>query len=354
MSLFSRGAEEKFGQPPGTPVQLAEKKVEETTISVMDFNRDQLHEMVVDSPEGCRPFSDTPEVTWINVEGIHDIGPVKEFGEIFGLSSLVVEDILNPNQRPKFEDHGDYLFVVMKFLDFDEETNRVVPEQISLILGKNYILTFQEKVRGKLDPVSSRIRNPKARIRTRGIDYTFYSLLDVIVDGYFVVLEKIGESLAELEERIMENPEPEVLQRIFENKVNMMVFRRATWPLRDMANMMIKGDSSLINEDLEHFFKDLHDHLMNMVEISYSAREMTQGLTDLYLSVVNHRMNEVMKVLTIIATIFIPLTFLVGVYGMNFKYMPELEWRWGYFAIWGLMGFVGLSMYAFFIRKKWM
>lgn len=354
MSLFSRGVDENFGQPPGTPTQIADKKVEETTISVMDFDRDQLQELIVDSPQMCSPFSDTPRVTWINVEGIHDIGPVKELGEIFELNSLVVEDILNPNQRPRFEDHGDYLFVVMKFLDFDEETNRVVPEQISLILGKNYILTFQEKVRGKLDPVMNRIRNPNARVRARGIDYAFYSLLDVIVDGYFVVLEKIGESLTELEERIMENPDPEVLRRIFENKVNMMTFSRATWPLRDMANMMMKGDSSLIDEDLEHFLKDLHDHLMQMVDISNSSREMAQGLADLYLSVVNHRMNEVIKMLTIIATIFIPLTFLVGVYGMNFKYMPELEWRWGYFAVWGLIGVVGLSMYTYFVRKKWM
>ncbi|MFC1492032.1 magnesium/cobalt transporter CorA, partial [Nitrospinota bacterium] len=259
-----------------------------------------------------------------------------------------------PNQRPKFEDHGDYLFVVMKFLDFDEETKRLVPEQISLILGKNYILTFQEKIRGKLDPIRNRIRNPKARIRARGIDYTFYSLLDVIVDSYFVVLEKIGEALAELEGRVIENPSPEVLRRIFENKVNMMVFRRATWPLRDMANVMMKGDSPLIDEDLEHFLGDLHDHLMQMVEVSDSTREMAQGLADLYLSVVNNRMNEVVKVLTIIATIFIPLTFIVGVYGMNFKYMPELEWRWGYFAIWGLIGVVGISMCAYFVRKRWM
>ncbi|MEE9256931.1 MAG: magnesium/cobalt transporter CorA [bacterium] len=354
MALLPKGSEIKYGLAPGALVPVGERKVEESTISIMEFDAAGLQETVVERPKDCLPFSDTPKATWINVEGIRDIDLLREFGEVFGLNPLILEDVLNTNQRPKVEDFGNYLFVVMKILLFDEEAGKVEVEQISVILGKNFVLTFREKMRGILEPLRKRIRDPRGGIRRRSVDYLFYAIIDVIIDYYFVVLEKIGDRIEELEDQVILNPDPDLLKRIFEAKVNMLVIRRATWPLRDLTNELTRGESPLLGENIGHFLRDLYDHTVQLIETVEVTREMAQSMADLYLSVVNNRMNEVMKVLTVIASIFIPLTFLAGIYGMNFKFIPELDWRWGYFAVWGAMVAIGVSMLIFFKRKKWL
>ena len=354
MAWYPKETEKKAGLAPGTLAQIGEQKVETATITIMEYGETTLHEEVVESPSHCQPFVDTSKVTWIDVEGIHDFDMLREFGEMFNLHPLVLEDIVNTNQRPKIDDHGDYIFVVMKLLFLDEETERLATEQISLVLGRNFVLTFQEIKRGILNPLRMRIRDSKGRIRRRRVDYLFYALIDVIIDDYFIVLEKLGNELEALEEEVILDPNPDVLKRIFNAKVNALVLRRAIWPLRDLTNVLVRGESSLLGEDIEHFLHDLHDHTVQLLETVGIIREMVTSMSDLYLSVANNRMNEVMKVLTMMATIFIPLTFIAGIYGMNFKLMPELEWRWGYFAVLGFMVAVGVAMVAYFKRKKWL
>jgi magnesium transporter len=353
MTIFPKGTRRKAGLAPGSLVQMAEKKTERTVIRAMDYARDTLDEREVQDPEECRAFKDSPAITWIRVEGIHEIDVLRRLGQIFEIHSLVLEDILHTEQRPKVEDYEDYLYVVLKVLLYDGEEKRVTVEQISIVLGRNFVLTFEEKDRGLFSPIIKRIRESKGRFRSRGVDYLFYALVDVAVDNYFVVLEHLGEDVEELEEEVIENPTPEVMRRIFSARVNMLVMRRALYPLRDLTSLLVRGDFRLIGEQVEVYFRDVYDHAIQLIETVEVSRDMVQNMADLYLSVINNRMNEIMKVLTLIATIFIPLTFIASIYGMNFKHMPELEWPLAYFGVLGLMGAVGLAMLIQFKRRGW-
>jgi magnesium transporter len=302
----------------------------------------------------CVPFKDTQTVSWICVEGVHDVGIVEKFGQAFDLHVLTQEDIVHTRQRPKMEDHDDYLFVVVKALRFNEEKRVVEDEQISFILGPSYVISFQEEAGVYFDAVRERIRNPKSRLRKFGADYLLYVLMDSIVDNYFVVLEKLEEWVEALQQDLVDNPTEKTLQEIYDLKQNMVLFRKTFWPTREMVNDLIRNETDLIQDSSEVYFRDVYDHVMRVIETTDMYREMIGGMLDVYLSIMSNRMNSVMKVLTIIATIFIPLTFVAGIYGMNFKYMPELDWPWGYPAIWCIMGVITVGMMIYFRKKRWL
>ncbi|MEK6709172.1 MAG: magnesium/cobalt transporter CorA [Nitrospinota bacterium] len=353
MTIFPKGTLKKAGLAPGTLVHTAEKKTERTAVRALDYGRDALDEREVQDPAEWRALKDSPAMTWIRVEGIHETEVLRQLGEAFGIHALVLEDILHTEQRPKVEDYDDYLYVVLKVLLYDGEAKRISVEQLSIVLGKNFVITFEEKDRGLFEPILKRIREAKGRFRSRGVDYLFHTLVDVVVDHYFVILERLGEDVEELEEDVIEDPTPQVMHRIFDARVNMLILRRALYPLRDLTNLLVREDYALIGEEVEVYFRDVYDHAVQLIETVEVSRDMVQNMADLYISVVNNRLNEVIKMLTLIATIFIPLTFISSVYGMNFKYMPELEHPWGYFAIWGVMIGLGVSMLGYFKRRGW-
>jgi len=345
----------KAGLPPGSLVHIGEKKAEEVKITIIDYDETHFQEKVIKTIEECIPFKDKPTVTWINVDGIHQVELLEKLGQCYGLHPLTLEDILNTDQRPKIEDFGDYVFIVLKMLYYRDKTDEIVTEQMSLILGSNFVISFQEGIEGDLfDPIRERIRSEKGRIRKMGADYLAYSLLDSIVDYYFVILEKLGERIESLEEKLVANPNPETLQIIHNLKREMIFLRKSVWPLREVISGLERGESSLIKESTRIYLRDVYDHTIQVIDTIETFRDMLSGMLDIYLSSVSNRLNAVMKVLTIIATIFMPLTFLAGIYGMNFKFMPELEWRWGYPLIWMVMLGIGVFMLFYFKKKKWL
>ena len=353
LKLFHKTSD-KAGLPPGSLVHVGEKKIEDTKISVIDYNETQHDEFVVKTVEECFPFKDSPTVTWINIDGLHDTDVIKNIGNHFGLHSLVQEDILHTGQRPKLENLDDYIFVTLKMLDYDTESEEVNAEQVSLILGRNFVISFQERAGDIFYFVRNRIRNGRGRIRRRGADYLFYALIDSIVDNYFSILERYGERLEILEEELTENPTRETLHVIHALKKEMILLRRSVWPLRELISGMEREESTLISEPIHVFIRDLYDHTIQVIDSVDTMKEILSGLQDLYLSSVSNKMNEVMKVLTIFASIFIPLTFFAGIYGMNFEHMPELKLRWAYPALWIFLISVALGLLSYFRRKKWL
>jgi magnesium transporter len=354
MVKFIKRRAKKIGLPPGTPVFVGEKKIEKAKITIIDYDEKQFQEKEAKTIEECFPFKDTPTVTWINVDGVHQVDIIENIGRHFELHPLIQEDIMNTEQRPKMEDFECYIYIVLKVLYYDEKKNETKIEQVSLVLGENFVISLQEMEGDIFDPIRERIRNGKGRIRKMGADYLCYALLDTIVDKYFVILERLGERIETMEEELVDNPKPEVLQEIHRLKREMIFLRKSVWPLREVINGLERGESSLIRESSRIYLKDVYDHTIQVIDTAETFRDMVSGMHDTYLSVVSNRMNEVMKVLTIIATIFIPLTFIAGIYGMNFKFMPELEWRWAYFVVWIVILVVAFFMVIFFRRKKWL
>ncbi len=346
----------KVGASPGTLVHVGERKVDATGIRIIDYDAERLedHRIRPDEVSQCREIKARPTVSWVNVDGIHQVEVIEAFGQCFDLHPLVLEDILNTEHRPKIEDYGDYLFIVLKMLQFDPEGDDIRTEQVSLILGKNFVLSFQEKEGDVFDGVRERIRNHKGRIRGKGADYLAYALLDSIVDSYYGILEKIGDRIEALEEEVIAAPSPASQKTIHHFKREMILLRKAVWPLREVIGGLQRDDSPLIGKATAVFLRDVYDHTIQVIDTVETLRDIITGLLDLYLSSLSNRMNEVMKVLTIIATIFIPLSFMAGVYGMNFEYMPELKWRWSYFVLWGAMLAVAGGLLTFFRRKKWL
>ena len=344
----------KTGLPPGTLVHVGEKKTDKARITIIDFDKERFQEKEVEAIEECFPFKDEPTVTWINIDGIHDIGIIEKIGKHFGIHPLILEDVLNTAHRPKMEDLGDYIFILLKMLHFDEHEKEIKIEQVSLILGKNFVISFQERKGDVFNPIRERIRNCKGRIRKMGGDYLAYSLVDAIVDNYFIILEKIGEEVEFLEEELVGDPGPETLHKIHGLKKEMIFLRKSVWPLREVINALKRGESPLINESTEIYLKDVYDHTIQVIDTIETFRDVISGMLDTYLSVASNKMNEVMKVLTIIATIFIPLTFIAGIYGMNFEHMPELKWYWGYFMVWFVMTIVAVLMVFYFKKKRWL
>ena len=353
MLRFIKRISKKSGLPPGSLVHVGEEKIEKRRIRVIDYDEAGIEEREPATIDECFPYKDTPNVTWINIDGLHEVDIIQKLGDGFGLHPLVLEDIVNTGQRPKMEDFEDYLFLIVKMLTYDDEEGEVKSEQFSLVLGPHYVISFQERVGDVLEPIRERLRKGKGRIRKMGPDYLLYALIDAIVDNYFAVLERIAEEIESLEDRIMIDPTTDLLQKIHNLKRELIFLRKSVWPLREAVSALERCESDLIQEKTAIYLRNVYDHTIQIADTIETFRDMVSGMLDVYLSSVSNKMNEVMKVLTIIATIFIPMTFLAGIYGMNFKNMPELEWAWGYPLVWCIILVVGLIMIFYFRRKKW-
>ena len=354
MRVAIKKRSKKAGLPPGTPIHIGEKKSERTRVTLFDYDEQQVQEKEIDSVDECLLFKGRPTTTWINVSGLHQVETLEQLNGCFGLHPLVLEDILNTDQRPKMEDFGEYVYIVLRMLTLDKEKKKaIVSDQISIILGATFVLTFQEKEEDFFEPIRDRIRNGKGRLRKMGPDYLVHALLDAVVDHYFVVMESLGEWIEDLEEELVTRPTPATLQVLHHLKREMIFLRKSVWPLREVIAALERGESPLIKKTTLVYLRDVYDHTIQVIDTVETYRDMLSGMLDIYLSSISNRMNEIMKVLTIIATIFIPLTFVVGLYGMNFKYMPELEWPWGYPLVLILMLGVTVFMLYYFRRKKW-
>lgn len=344
----------RIGLSPGTLLHIGERRLDEARLELISYGPEQFEQHGGLSPEECLQGCRQPGIHWVDLLGIHDIPLVERLGRGFGLNSLALEDLLNTEHRPKAENFGDSLLVILKILSFDETTARLSSEQVSIVLSDRAVLSLQEQPGDVFDGVRERVRSPRGRHRQRGADYLAYSLIDSVVDSYFPVLERIGELLTDIEEELADRPRRETLQRIHTLKRDLLVVRKAVWPLREVVSGLEREGSELIDEKTIPFLRDLYEHLIQIIDTVEIYRDSVSGLLDLYLSSVSQRTNEIMKVLTIMATIFIPLTFLVGVYGMNFAYMPELQWRWGYPTLWLLMIGCAAGMLIGFRCKKWL
>jgi magnesium transporter len=344
----------KKGLSPGSLIHVGERKIDQPRITLIDYDGDQFLEKVVASVEECFPFNETSTVTWINIDGVHDAGVIEKLGRAFGLHPLIQEDIMTTSQRPKLDDLETSIYVVSRMVELCGDGKEIVTEQLSLVFGRNFVLSFQERPGDMFDPVRERIRHGKGRIRKLGPDYLAYALLDAVVDHYFVVLETVGERIETLEDELVADPRQETLHTIHTLKREMLFFRKSVWPLREVVAALERTESPLIQPSTNIFLRDVYDHVIQAIDNVETFRDMLSGMLETYLSSVSNRMNQVMKILTIISTIFIPLTFLVGVYGMNFEHMPELKWRFGYFLVWGIMLAVGGGLIYFFKRKKWL
>lgn len=354
MSRLVKRRSQKAGLPPGTIVHIGEKKVEKVRIRILDYDEARLEEKEAETIEESFPFKDKPTVTWINIDGLHQLDIIEKLGAHFGLHPLLLEDISNTEQRPKMEDYGDYIFLVLKMLYQHDNSGEIEGEQVSLILGANFVISLQEREGDVFDPIRERIRKAKGRIRKAGADYLAYALLDVIVDNYFVTLENTGEKIEDTEEQLSLYPSPGVLQSVRKLKKEMIFLRKSVWPLRELVSGLERCESPLIHESTSAYLRDVYDHTIQIIDTVESYRDTISGLLDIYLSSISNKMNEVMKVLTIFASIFIPLTFIVGIYGMNFEFMPELKWHWGYFIILLVMLLVVISLVRYFRKKRWL
>jgi magnesium transporter len=312
-------------------------------------------EEVCDVPVAeCSGFLQASSVTWLNINGIHDVQLIEDLGACFGLHPMTLEDIVNTTQRPKFEEFPDYLFATLKMLAFNPVSSRIEIEHVSLILGRNFVISFLEDEGDVFDAVRQRIRTCTGRVRRHKADYLAYALMDAVVDHYFLAIEQLGDRIEEFDDRILEDPRPGDMKEIHRLKRDVLGLRKAVWPFREEISAIEKSDSPLLRSETKVFWRDLYDHTIQIIDMVETYRDILGGMHDTYLSSLSNRMNEVMKVLTIISTIFIPLTFIVGVYGMNFEHMPELRWRLGYYGVWMVMLVVALSLFGYFKRKRWL
>jgi len=348
-----RHSRKKAGSPPGTLVHIGEKKTESVRITYIDYDEQNFEEKQVTDIKECFPFKETPTVTWINIDGIHDVDIIEKIGKHYNLHPLILEDILHTTQRPKFEDYDSHLFIVLRMLMSASEKQLIQSEQVSIVVGHKFVLSFQESVGDVFEPIRDRLRNSKGRIRKMDSDYLAYALLDAVVDGYFSVLETIGDTIESMEERLAKDPTEAILRQIHSLKREMILLRKSIWPLRELIGNLQRSESDLIAQSTDVFLRDVYDHTIQVIDTVESFRDIVSGMLDLYLSSISNKMNAVMKVLTIIATIFIPLTFVAGIYGMNFEYMPELKWRWSYALVWLVMIVIALGMIKYFRKKKW-
>jgi magnesium transporter len=351
---FVRPSAKKPGSAPGTLIPVGERKVEQSRITLLDYDAQQLQEKEVSDIREVLPLKDAPTVTWVNIDGLHDMDLIRRTGEVFGIHPLTLEDIVNTGHRPKMEEFETYLLIVFKMLYFDDVKNHIETEQVSLVLGERFLLSFQEIPGDVFAPVRERLRKGKGRIRKSDCSYLAYALIDAVVDHYFLVLEVLGEKIEDLEQNLLSDPTRDGLRTLYELKRELIYFRKQIWPMRELLSNLTKEDSSFVNPSINVFLNDVHDHTIQVIDTLESFRDVLSGLLDVYLSTVSNRMNEVMKVLTIIATIFIPLSFIAGVYGMNFEYMPELKWRWAYPVLLLILLGIFVGMLLWFRRKKWL
>ena len=343
----------KPGAAPGTLVYVGKEPQAPVYLTVIDYDDKHFEERRKIGVEELAFYKEKRSVSWIDMSGVYDIAMVEKVGQVFGIHGLVLEDILHTNQRPKLEEHEGYLYFVMRVLKWDDETNEIAQEQMSFVLGDQYLLSFQEVPGDIFEPFRERMKNPKWRSKKRGSDYLLYALMDAVVDHYFLVLEKLSACIESLEGEVSSKSDSATLEKIYRMKREILFLRKSIWPLREVLNQFLHLDSDLVQEDVKPYVRDVYDHSIQVVEIVESLRDMLSGLQDLYLSMVSNRMNDVMKVLTIIATIFIPPTFIAGLYGMNFDNIPELHFQYGYFYVLGVMTVMIIGLLVFFKNKKW-
>ncbi|MBW2938214.1 magnesium/cobalt transporter CorA [Aureisphaera sp. CAU 1614] len=343
-----------IGKAPGADGYVGQKFRETTDIEIQDYSKEGVHVIKTNNVEDAFKFKTTDQITWINVNGLNHTEEISKLGHYYGLHPLVMEDILNTDHRPKVDEYEDYFFVVLKMLYFNKDEQFTV-EHISLVLGKNYVLTFQESEEDIFDSVRSRIANPESRIRMFGADYLAFALIDTIVDNYFAVIEDFGEKIEALEDQVFnENPDDETPKSIQFLKREVLKIRRSVFPLREVISRIEKSENPIIEERNRDYYRDTYDHVIQINENIEIYRDMVWGLMDMYMTTVSNKMNNIMKVLTIIATIFIPLTFIAGIYGMNFEHMPELHYKYSYYILWAVMVLVFLGMLYYFRRKRWL
>lgn len=354
MTRFIKKRSAKKGLSPGSLVHIGEQKLEKTRISVFDYTRDKLEYEEFKSIEKVFKFKNSDSMCWINIDGLHDTDLIHKLGQHFDIHPLIQEDILNTDHRPKIEEFREYIFIVLKILNYKGHDKEIHTEQLSIVLGKNFVITFQERTGDVFDPIRERLKNPESRIRINGTDFLAYALLDAVIDNYFSILEDFGQHIEDIEEELMDNPNIETLKYIHLLRRELVILRKSIWPLRELVNTIERSESSLITKDTKLFLRDLYDHVIQIIDTIENYREMASGMLDIYLSSASNRMNEIMKILTIMASIFIPLTFITGIYGMNFENMPELHSKWGYPAALTLMFAIAVFMIIYFKRKKWL
>ncbi len=349
-----RRASAKAGLPPGTMVFIGEQEMNAARIDLIEYSESRMNERHDVSVAQAVESATGPGVSWINVNGIHDVGLIGSLGNRLGLHPLTLEDIVNTTHRPKSEEFPEYIYVVLKMISYDEAASQTEIEHVSLILGENYVVSFQEKDGDVFNTVRERIRATKGRIRSMKADYLAYALMDAVVDNYFLAVERIGDRIEDFDDQILADPKPDAMLEVHRLKRDILSQRKAVWPLREEIGALDRSESALIRPETKVFLRDLYDHTIQVIDMVETFRDVLGSMHDTYLSGISNHMNEIMKVLTIIATIFIPLTFVAGVYGMNFEYMPELKWPWGYFLVLGFMLAVAIGMVGFFRRKKWL
>lgn len=348
-----RRRSDKTGLPPGALIHLGERKTEHSAVTLIEYGPDEILEHCAVSPEESGPREPRLPVRWLNVHGLHEADVMAEIGSRFGLHPLVIEDILNTDQRPKVDDYGDYLYVVGRLFDYDPETLSVSSEQVSLVVGEGFVLSFQERPTGSFDPIRERLRQNRGKVRQLGADYLAYALLDIMVDRYFTVLEQIGERTELLEDELMAKPTPAVLQTLHQLKRETLTLRRAVWPLREVINSLTRTDERFFQPATQPYLRDVYDHTVHVIESLEAIRDLLAGMLDIYLSSISNRVNQEVRVLTVIALIFMPATLISGIFGMNFHVMPLLDNPTGFLIAIGMMAGVASTLALVFWRRKW-
>jgi len=344
----------KSGLPPGSLVHIGNVHEEDTRISVVKYSDDHVHEQAIDSIADLTAIADHDAVTWINIDGLKNVALIESIGLHFNIHPLVLEDILNTHQRPKIEQYDGYLYFVLKDLSLAQDHFSVRHAQVSVLLLDGYVITFNEKEGAGFELLKRRIENNQGRLRRMGTDYLAYAVLDVIVDSYFKLQDRLDEIVESVEDELLNHPGTQTLAKIQRIKRELIYVRRAVAPLREMLNAVLRSDSPLIQDATQIYFRDINDHVLRITETMDSYREMATALLEIYISSVSNKTNEIMKVLTVFASIFIPLTFIAGIYGMNFEYMPELKWRWAYPTLWVAFITIPIIFLVYFKKKKWL
>ncbi len=354
ITIFKSNTGIKAGLPPGTLVHVGPKRTNKKTLELIQYDAKSIAEEQSDEASEILQKVDPKKVNWINIDGLHNVELIREVGNHFDLNTLMLEDILNVEQRPKIEEYDDHvIFFPMKALNA-LAGNSIEYEQISFVLGSHFIISFQEKEGDLFDKLRGRLQDPGNRLRAKTSDYLFYRLVDTVVDNYYIVMEYIGEQVEDIEEEVYLNPTSKTIGRIQDIKKELIYLRKALYPTREALANLIREEYKQIDRENIAFLNDVYDHIVQLIEIFETYRDLVSNLMDMYMSTISNRMNEIMKVLTIISTIFIPMSFIAGVYGMNFAHMPELNWEYGYFATLGIMLMIMIGMLLYFRQKKWL
>tara|TARA_R110000787_G_scaffold59922_7_gene135834 strand:- start:1012 stop:2088 length:1077 start_codon:yes stop_codon:yes gene_type:complete len=351
---MSNNISKKAGMPPGTLIHIGTKKSDTSKITIIDYTATDYNSIICKSTNDFIPYKESKSVSWINIDGLHNTKVIEGIGNQFQLHPLLLEDILNTRSRPKMEEYDNYIFITLKMLGISKNGNDIISEQISIVLGDNWVLSFQEQQGDIFDSLRLRLKENKGTSRKQGADYLLYRLIDTVVDNYFFITEHISEAIEDLEELVLKSPDRESLLKIQKLKREIINLRKAILPLREAVSVLQKDNTKLIKNSTVRYLRDVYEHIIQANESLESQRDMLASIMDLYQSGVSNKMNQIMKVLTIIATIFIPLTFIAGIYGMNFDNMPELHWEYGYFIVWGIMLAILIIMLFYFRRKKWL